>query len=298
MDEEYAAGAPSGYVGVDPEHLRVHEPDWSSLSTAVDEDPFLDAGVELLKSAGSVTLVIVSIVPDKPHARDASIRCGLLVRASKLALALVRDACRDDGVMQIAFSRMLIETLANLHYLCEDSTGERHQAFVLDSLVGEREFLENIRLRMARDGDEAWAIEQRMRNSIDRTAAAAGVDLTEVPPRKLIGWPGAQQRLERAYGLTAYPAYRAGSDALHGGWHDLFRNHLRQVPGGFTAELEPQPVRPQSLLTAAAALSQAAGAYLERRPADERRVLHPPLELVLDRSVRVMGMHEQFLARS
>lgn len=238
------------------------------------------------------------LVPDQPHDRDAAIRCGLLVRASKIALAIVRDACRDDGLMQIAFSRMLIETLANLRYLCADTTGELHQAFVLHSLVSEREFLENIRLRIARDGDEAWAIEQRMRRSIDRTAAAADVDLTEVPPRKSIQWPGAQQRIERIYGLTAYPAYRAGSDALHGGWHDLYRNHLREVSGGFIAEFEPQPVRPQALLTVSIALSEAAGAYLDRRPAHELLVLHPPLDQVFERSIRVTRLHEDFLGRS
>jgi hypothetical protein len=282
---------------VSAQDLAVHEPDWQELSRATRESAYIHHAVELLKSACTISTYAASVLTATPHDRDSAIRCGLLVRSCKLTLALIRDACRDKGVLQLGLSRQLMETLATLHYLCDDADGARHEAFVRDSLVSEREFLENIRLRVKNSGGRAWAIEERIRHSIDKTAAAAGVDLSKVPSRKSIGWPSTQSRVEAAFGMTAYPAYRVGSDALHGGWFDLYRNHLRTVPAGFEPQFDPLPVRPQGLISASGMLSEATLTYLAHQSEEEQKFFGDPLKLVLQYTLRLDELHEAFLQR-
>lgn len=94
------------------------------------------------------------------------------------------------------------------------------------------------RRRASGDGTEL-PIEGRLRRSIEDTARAAGIDLDTIPSRRQIGWPIAQDRIEQAFEATAYPSYRVGSDALHGSWFDLIRNHLNQVEGDSNRNFGP-----------------------------------------------------------
>jgi hypothetical protein len=221
---------------------------------------------------------------------------GLLVRAGKLCLDLLADACNSKGRLQIGLMRQLLETLANLAYLCgDDEHGGRHLAFLHDSLVSEREFLKVIERRQAEACGVALPIEGRLRRSIEDTALAAGIDLDNFPGRRHINWPSALDRIELAFGPTAYPSYRVGSDALHGGWFDLIRNHLREVDGGFEPDFRNVARRPQPLLAAAIQLSTIALTYLQLQPEAERRLLDQKLPAVLGYAYRVDDIHEDWL---
>jgi hypothetical protein len=280
------------------EELSVYEPDWTALAAAETEDPFMDAGVELLKSIAMTAVYCAAVQDARPLDRDAAIRCGLLVRATKLGKAMVRDACRDGGEFQIGLSRMLMETLANLHYLCEDETGQRHQSYVFESLISEREFLKTIQARINTDpAGETLPVEARMLRSIEEAAAVADVRLEDVPARRNNGWPTAQARVEAAYGSLSYATFRAGSDALHGGWYDLFRSHISAVEGGFEPDFIGVRVRPQILMSAAVVMSRAALAYLDRRPEVDRRFFEPALQQLLAAAVKADAAHEDFLQR-
>jgi hypothetical protein len=282
---------------LDPdEELPVYEPDWAALKIATNEDAFVDAAVELLKSTVRAAALCAAVQDPTPLDRDAAIRCGLLVRATKLGTALIRDACRDHGELQIPLSRMLLDTVVNLHYLCGDEDGSRYQAYVFDSLISEREFLATIRARIASDPtSEVMAVEARMRRSIDEAVAMAGVRVEDIPGRGRNGWPSAKERVEAVYGPSGYLAYRAGSDALHGGWYDLFRNHISAVEGGFEPDFMGVRVRPHALLGAAVHISAASLAYLTKRPELDRKYFGPPLELLLASAMNADAAHESFL---
>jgi hypothetical protein len=150
-------------------------PDWAALVSATREHAFMPAAIELLKEAGTIALLAAAMLPAKPHERDAAIRCGLLVRLGKLVRLMLADTCDVGGGQQLGLFRQMFETAAAILYLVVDDDGSRHQAFVEDSLVAERELLADINRRQAGDPDERWPIEDRMRRSISRSAAAAGI---------------------------------------------------------------------------------------------------------------------------
>lgn len=278
------------------DELQVFEPNWLALRYAGDEHPFMHAAVELLKSSLTLTSNLAGIVPDQPLGLHAAIRCGLLVRACKLCTDLLADVCMLHGRQQVALFRGLIETLANLSYLCaDDEQGTRHVAFLHDSLIAEREFLKVVERRKALNGGVELPIEARMRASIDETARAAGVDLEQLPGRRQINWPTALDRIDMAFGPTAYPAFRTGSGAVHGTWHDVLRNHLVQVDGGFEPNFQAQPSRPQPLLAAAVQLTTTTIIYLRRQPDCHQRAFDEPLAAALGFALRADDMHEQWL---
>ncbi|MFJ1541909.1 DUF5677 domain-containing protein [Micromonospora chalcea] len=227
----------------------------------------------------------------------AAIRCGLLVRACKLCMDLLADVCVLKGHQQLALNRELIETLANLSYLCgDDEHGTRHLAFLQDSLIVEREFLKVVERQQMLNGGIELPMEARIRASIDETAQAAGVDLEQLPGRRRINWPSALDRIEMAFGRTAYPAFRTGSGAVQGTWHDLLRNHLVQVDGGFEPNFQAARPRPQPLLSAAIQLTTTAITYLRRQPDVPQQIFNQPLAAVLGFAFRADDLHERWLS--
>ncbi|MER7278054.1 DUF5677 domain-containing protein [Dactylosporangium sp. NPDC000244] len=285
----------SQYVAVDDVH--VVEPDWRALREATDENPFMHAAVELLKGALGVTSALAGIVPDQPYDLHAAIRCGLLVRACKLCTDLVADACMLMGRQQIALTRQLLETLANLSYLCgDDECGARHLAFIQDSLIAEREFLKVVERQQAANSAAELPIEARIRASINDTARAAGIEVDQIPGRRQINWPSALDRIEMAFGPTAYPSFRTGSGAVHGTWHDLLRNHLRQVDGGFEPDFGAATARPQPLLSATIQLTTVAITYLRRQSHHHQQMFDEPLAAALGFAFRTDDMHERWIS--
>lgn len=286
-NESVAATLPPSFV-----------PDWAALQSATNEYPFMDAAGELLKESGTIALLAAGVTPDEPHQRDAAIRCGLLVRLGKLVRQMLADTCDVGGEQQLGLSRQMFETAAALLYLADDEDGSRHQAFVEDSLVAERELLADINRRQAGHPSDPWPIEERMRGSIAHSAAVAGVqDVSGLPSRAKIGWPSVQQ-LAELLGPTAYSAYRMGSSQIHPNWHDIFRNHLHEVDGGFAPSFDVGSPRPQPLLAGALLTVLATDAYLKRRPAAEVSLFEARPDDLKDRLERVDGLHEQFIQRS
>jgi hypothetical protein len=272
-------------------------PDWAALQSATSEYPFMDAAVELTKEAGIIALLAAGFNQDEPHERDAAIRCGLLVRLGKLVRLLIADTCDLGGGQQLGLSRQAFETVSTLLYLVDDEDGSRHQSFVEDSLVAERELIADINRRQSGHPSDPWPIEERMRRSIARSAVAAGVqDVSALPGRAKIAWPSVQQ-LAEPLGPTAYGAYRMGSSQIHPSWHDIFRNHLQQVDDGFVPSFHVSPPPPQPLLAGALLTVLATEAYLRRRPAAEVSFFEKRLDDLEDRLERVDGLHEHSIQR-
>lgn len=231
----------------------LHEVNFADLDSATSEESFVREGFELLKES-SVLLTAVAGLRGEAHAaglhRDHAIVVGHYARMIKLMKSLIRQVSDGHGGdQQIAINREYLDSVSTVMYLLADSAdGTRFTAYVMDSLIAEREILKEVREQIALRGDAVLPIEERINRSIAETLAAAGVREEEIPSRRSNGWPGAKVRIE-LLGPVAYTAYRAGSGAVHGTFADIYKNHLDETPGGFEIELRPQPFRPQPLLS-------------------------------------------------
>jgi hypothetical protein len=63
-------------LALDVNDVVVFEPDWVALDSAADENPFMHAAVELLKSAIGLSDALAKIASAQPLQTNAAIRCG------------------------------------------------------------------------------------------------------------------------------------------------------------------------------------------------------------------------------
>lgn len=196
--------------------------------------------------------------------------------------------------MQLALARMLIDSTTTLFHLVDDTDGKLFDAFVCDSLIAEREMLKTIRQMRASRGEEL-SIEKRMESSIKRSAEVANVDLDQLPARRDIGWPSAEERATHL-GPTGYVGYRGGSSPIHGTWNDLRRNYITEVEGGFEGQFDPVSPRPQPLFTCALLVAESAHRYLEKvKTSQDVSKLRDALKDLQARISRSDDLHESFL---
>lgn len=226
-----------------------HEPAWDTLNGASSESPFMETSFYLLREATHWMGIISGLKPERPLDRNRAIIRGLVVRLTKLMRLTLRELKDGETFQQLSISRDAIETLGTLAWLVkDDGTGVRFDQYVMNSLIAERELLQDIQKNIKqRDGD-TWPIEERMKRSIEKTAHAAGIeDVSKLPGRSKIGYPSAEARV-KPLGSSVYASYRMGSVETHGDWNDLFRNHLTYDGSEFSPNLDSLHVRPQNPL--------------------------------------------------
>jgi hypothetical protein len=240
---------------------EIPTPDWETLS---DDSAIGEAAFELLKVTAVFAHFAAGLLPTNAYTRDEAILAGLVVKVSKLGKAMVAMSAHLGSDRQLALAREVIEALATLAYLVDDTDGGRFDQYIQDSLVAEREFLRLIKKNVEARGS-SWAIEESMTRSIERTARDAGVDdVTALPGRRAIGWPSTEL-LVNLLGLNVYPSYRTGSSVLHTQWLDLVRHHIRREDDGtFTLRLEDDPPRGQPLYGAGVLIVDGVRRYLQR----------------------------------
>lgn len=281
--------------GMEPPWPETLEPDSQRLQHSTNEDPFMQAGVELLKEAGILATIAAGIIPEEPRRRNEAILVGMMARIAKLSLAMVAVTTNLHGEMQVALFRPVAESVASLIYLLGDpGTGERFDAYVSDSLVSEREFVRTVHENAA-DRGKRLPIEERILRSIERTAAAAGVRLEDLPPRRRAGWPTAEARIGMV-DSQLYEAFRMGSNALHGTWSDLYLNHLEESEEGtFVPRLDHSTPRPQPLLASGALICTALRAFTNHLGDVAGREFEPRVQSLVARLGTVDMLHEQFV---
>jgi hypothetical protein len=125
------------------------------------------------------------------------------------------------------------------------------ESYIRHSLRHERRLWDRINDNIAKRGGAVQPIEQRMLNSLDRTARVAGISLESIDPTDNRHWGGKSLREKaKIVGLdSAYLAiFGVMSHNVHGAWHDLYQFHLKtDGAGGFTPNLDWGPPRPQVL---------------------------------------------------
>jgi hypothetical protein len=269
------------------------EPYELNLASLKAENDYEEAAFELLKETSMTVVWLVGRIPSTPFGRNEAIRRGLLKRVNLLGKSLLSDISGNSGYQQLQIARQIVETASNYFYLSEDEDGERHDAYIKHSLAEEKANLRLIAEQIKKRGD-SLPIEERMRRSMERKAAAAGIDLDSVPAKKETGWPNAEKRLT-ALSPTAYPAYRGGSSALHAGWSVLLSQDIVEVEGGFSLAYEFGP-RVQPMTAAGQLIAETAVHFLEQEGDEaEKAWFLERLTSLAEKIRRLDEAHEQFM---
>jgi hypothetical protein len=273
-----------------------YEVNWESLEKPTSEDPFGEASFELLKEAGIITHLAAGLLPNTSLTRDRAILYALMLKASKLSRDMIAMTAKHGADRQLVVIRELLECLATLSYLLEDDgSGARFQQYVEASLVAEREFLKTILSNIKKRG-QSLEIEASMERSIEKTAAAAGIDdVSKLPGRPKIGWPKAEDLLKEL-GENVYPSYRSGSSVLHSTWSDIQRNQLKQNKDGtFDLRFEDTDPRPQPLYAAGLLVGDLTHGFLAKVRPDALDHFKSRLENLHERLLRVAQLHGEWL---
>lgn len=275
--------------------------DWAQLGKSNDEEDFSRAAFELLRECGGVVAAIAGIQIKGELDRNHAVCSGLAVRLMKLAKVVVRDLSNRDTFQQLSISRQVFETAGILVYLLNDEgDGSRFDKYVQDSLVAERVMLEDIVKNIKKRGGEVLEIEVRLRESIEKTARAGGVDdIKSLPARKDIGFPNAED-LMKYLGDNVYAAYRAGSSEVHGSWTDLYRYHLIEIgTGKFVPNPQDTRVQPNVATTTISVLARVFGAYLDWLDVKMITELYDPvLAKLIENNDKLVQSHEEYISRS
>lgn len=276
---------------------KIYNPNWTALENASNEEPFTEAAFYLLRECAQTCTILAMVQTSNPLTRNQAINMGLAVRLSKLAKAIVRDLSNQECFQQLSLSRQLLETSATLVYLMnDDGSGGRYDEYVMDSLVAERETLKVVQENIKDRGGEVWHIEKRMRTSIEKTAADAGIkSVEELPSRKNIGFPSIEDRI-KLLGETTYVGYRTGSAEVHGTWTDLIKYHLIYADNKFAPNPENPSPRPHVATTTTSVLARVFGAYLDSldiKELDDK--FEPLLTSLIERNDKLVKAHEKWL---
>lgn len=277
---------------------KPYQPDWKALETATGESPFMEAAFNLAKECGILSVIIANLKPASPPNFHRAVEMGMAVRLSKLMKMLVRDISNNEPYQQLGISRQMLETSGTLVYLLhDDGSGSRHTQYIQDSLMAEKQVMEQVKRNIRDRGGEVLEIEQRMERSILETAKAAGINsLDEIPARNAIGFPNFEERLKLLGGPTTYVGYRAGSAEIHGTWTDLYKYHLTHDGKTFYPNNDEPVVRPQVATTATSLLSRVLGAYLDGLEDEVAlKKFDPLLTDITERNQRLVELHEVYL---
>jgi hypothetical protein len=276
-----------------------YQPDFEELKKTTSEAPYMEAAFYLLREATHWLTILAALKPPSPLKRNDAILRGLVVRVCKLLRLTLRELNSKETFQQLSVNRDAIETLATLVYLVgDDGSGARFDQYVMNSLIAERELLQDVQKNIKARSGETWPIEERMKRSIAATAKAAGIDdVSKLPGRAKIGYPSAEERI-KLLGPNVYLGYRMGSVETHGDWNDLYRNHLSFEGGEFSPNLSSYEIRPQVPLGLVRLTMMVMLENLSHVVPDQEvsQYFRPLLEDLVRRAGEVDDLHEHFLA--
>ena len=172
--------------------------------------------------------------------RKQAVRAGLLSRVSKLMVSVLKLSSETEhgDTVQI-INRCIIESSIDLQYLLTKDDETVYEKFVKTGLRSERDLYDLIQSNIQKRGGQKLEIEEDMLQSITRTCDKSGVRIEDIDS-KAGSWGGSYRDRMRAIGMEEnYPIFQGTtSQAVHGSWSDLIRNHLDKNDSGYKTKLE------------------------------------------------------------
>jgi len=275
--------------------------DADALSRYTSERQFTALAHDLLREAASYVCLASCIMGEQPTwNRNQAIIGGNAVRIFKLLASLLDQVVQDRRETVDILSRLVFETAVNVRYLAQEWTEALANDYVRHSLRHERKLSDTIDRNIKARKGEVLPIEDRMRESLERTARGAGVRLKDVDLSDKAPW-GKQHLAQKAKTVgweDAYDAVFGGmSHNVHGSWQDLYTHHLEMDDQGrFTPDLGWSRPRPQPLLALATiAIQVAADVSTKLGGAEAFDSLSQKLNDLDDRIRTVDKAHENYL---
>jgi hypothetical protein len=267
------------------------------------EDQFMFLAVELLKEVAKITAILACSYrgqDDNPRKweRNEAILGGLMVRTSKLQLALLDQTIQKRLEIAFIIFRCLAESLINLKYLLKRDNDNLFDEYIEYSLREEKRLLNRIKKNIANRGYEL-PIESGMISSIEHSFETSSFSPEQVDETKWTPW--GEKIYERAKSVGLEDAYFAlfslPSHSVHGNWQDLIAYHLKHENGEFSPNTQWSYPRPQFLFTIALFSADTNKLYLNEILQDCPDKDHI-VNLLNDTILRVRvadELHEQFL---
>jgi len=270
------------------------------------EDQFMSLAVELLKEVVQITALLsctYRVDEDgnpRKWTRNEAILGGLMVRISKLQLALLDQICQKRLEIAFIIFRCLAESLLNLKYLLNRDNDNLFDEYIEYSLREEKRLLNRIKENIANRGCEL-PIEGRMISSIEQAFNTSSFSPEQVDETKWQPW--GEKIYKRAKSIGMEDAYFAlfslPSHSVHGNWQDLISYHLKYEKGEFSPEIQWSYPRPELLFTAALLSADINKLYLNEiiQKCPDKDQIDVILDDIILR-VRVADeLHEQFISQ-
>jgi Family of unknown function (DUF5677) len=276
--------------------------DSEALKTFTHEDDFTGLAVSLMMETASWVSVAACIMGDEQKwDRNRAAVGGNVVRLYKLLHAVLDQTCQRRQETSFIFCRLVFETLVNIRFMIQNFSPELIDSYIAYSFRHERKLVGVIQTNIkARDGG-MLPIEDRMLKSINRSAAAAGINLSESNSDPKGPW-GGKNLFEKSEAVGLHGAYLAAfagtSRSVHGNWHEIYGSHLHwDEQSRFTPNLDWRRPRPQVLFAVSILVVDALGDYFEFMCGEEADDLFSRrLSDLRDRIRQVSDAHEKYLS--
>ena len=218
--------------------------DDEAIQSCRERDQFGSLSFDLYKETVTLISIICSTYDNTGDglamARKQAVRAGLLSRVSKLMVSVLKLSSETEhgDTVQI-INRCIIESSIDLQYLLTKDDETIYEKFVKTGLRSERELYDLIQSNIQKRGGQKLEIEEDMLQSITRTCDKSGVRIEDIDS-KAGSWGGSYRDRMRAIGMEEnYPIFQGtASQAIHGSWSDLIRNHLDKNDSGYKTKLE------------------------------------------------------------
>ena len=214
------------------------------------EDQFMSLAVELFKEVCQITALLSCTYRldqdgnPRKWTRNEAILGGLMVRTSKLQLALLEQICQKRLEITFIIDRCLSESLINLKYLLQRDNDNLFEEYIEYSLREEKRLLKRIEENITKPGHEL-PIESRMIHSIRQAFKTSSFTPEQVDETKWKPW--GEKIYERAKSIGMEDTYFPYGNAWgvhyrsYSGWtssqmveHDWAMITLDRNVGAFT----------------------------------------------------------------
>ena len=271
------------------------------------EDQFMSLAVELLKEVGQITALLSCTYRldqygnPRKWERNEAILGGLMVRISKLQLALLDQICQKRLEIAFIIDRCLSESLINLKYLLQRDNDNLFDEYIEYSLREEKRLLKRIEENITKRGHEL-PIESRMIDSIRQAFETSSFTPEQVDETKWKPW--GEKIYERAKSIGMEDAYFAlfslPSHMVHGNWQDLIAYHLKHENGEFSPRIQWSYPSPEMLIAPVLLSANVNKLYLNEiiSESTDKAQINNRLDDVIRRFRIVDELHEQFLQKS